>query len=413
MSERKNPWFKFYAADWRSDAALHACSYAARGLWCEMIALMHHSSQYGYLLIGGTNPSTAELAQVTGGSEQEVGRLLTALESKQVFSRTPNGVIFCRRMVRDFMHGQEKRDAGLLGGNPTLTRGSVAKEERARRFRPSDSPVKAARIRAKGNGKCHWCQTALPAIGEGPIGFHCDYLVPVRDGGTSVESNLVACCADCLHDKGRTKERIFRPTDSDPAEFAVGSELVVENLGGLPMLDEPKETIINKTSVLPESQSSAPMNSDHKPDLKAKMPEARSQSISYRSRSESPRPRRIGGELYWNGSKMPTLNSTPDEWLVIADGLGKDRDGDVRPVVGGSCIDIIAFEICQAAGINGFKPGIDWMPLVGWLREGLDGNRQIVPAVKKAVAGNRNYTPPHSLNYFEAPIRAFPPLPEF
>lgn len=38
-----DPWLKFYPTDWRSDPALKMCSLAARGLWIEMIALMHEA----------------------------------------------------------------------------------------------------------------------------------------------------------------------------------------------------------------------------------------------------------------------------------------------------------------------------------------------------------------------------------
>jgi hypothetical protein len=50
-----NPWMKFYPADWRSDPMLRLCSLAARGLWAEMICLMHEAEPYGSLLVNG-NP---------------------------------------------------------------------------------------------------------------------------------------------------------------------------------------------------------------------------------------------------------------------------------------------------------------------------------------------------------------------
>jgi len=48
-----NPWMKFYPADWRSDPMLRLCSLAARGLWAEMICLMHEAEPYGSLLVNG------------------------------------------------------------------------------------------------------------------------------------------------------------------------------------------------------------------------------------------------------------------------------------------------------------------------------------------------------------------------
>jgi hypothetical protein len=45
---------KFYPSDWRSDPMLRLCSLAARGLWMEMMCLMHEAEPYGSLLVNGT-----------------------------------------------------------------------------------------------------------------------------------------------------------------------------------------------------------------------------------------------------------------------------------------------------------------------------------------------------------------------
>jgi hypothetical protein len=44
---------KFYPADWRADAMLRLCSIAARGLWAEMMCIMHDAERYGSLLVNG------------------------------------------------------------------------------------------------------------------------------------------------------------------------------------------------------------------------------------------------------------------------------------------------------------------------------------------------------------------------
>ena len=46
-------WFKFYPSDWRADPALRMCSIAARGLWMEMLCVMHEATPRGSLLING------------------------------------------------------------------------------------------------------------------------------------------------------------------------------------------------------------------------------------------------------------------------------------------------------------------------------------------------------------------------
>lgn len=43
------PSFQFYPADWRNNAKLRRCSWAARGVWIELMGLMHDSDNYGIL----------------------------------------------------------------------------------------------------------------------------------------------------------------------------------------------------------------------------------------------------------------------------------------------------------------------------------------------------------------------------
>lgn len=45
----RRPSFQFYPSDWRNDAGLKLCSMGARGLWIEMICIMHASEPYGHL----------------------------------------------------------------------------------------------------------------------------------------------------------------------------------------------------------------------------------------------------------------------------------------------------------------------------------------------------------------------------
>lgn len=115
------PWMKFYPQDWRSDEKLRLCSLAARGLWIEMLAIMHRSERYGQLMIGGKAPTEAQLAVQVGTSPQDVQALLSELESAEVFSRTGSGVIYSRRMTRDYKKAQNARKNGKKGGNPKLS----------------------------------------------------------------------------------------------------------------------------------------------------------------------------------------------------------------------------------------------------------------------------------------------------
>ena len=104
-----NPWLKFYPRDWRGDQALRACSVAARGLWIEMLCVMHEASPYGHLVLGGRAVSNDVLARVSGLGADECGALVAELESAGVFSRTRKGVIYSRRMIKDHSRSEKGR----------------------------------------------------------------------------------------------------------------------------------------------------------------------------------------------------------------------------------------------------------------------------------------------------------------
>ncbi len=97
----KRPAFQFYPGDWRRDTPLQSCSLASRGLWLEMMNLMHDGTPYGHLQVNEKTITPPLLARMVGAEVKELQPLLVELGTAGVFSRTKNGVIFSRRMVRD------------------------------------------------------------------------------------------------------------------------------------------------------------------------------------------------------------------------------------------------------------------------------------------------------------------------
>ena len=83
---RKLPWMKFYPSDWRADPALRMCSLAARGLWMEMLSIMHEADPRGSLLINGNAISAKQLASLCGASLRETVALLHELDVAGVFT---------------------------------------------------------------------------------------------------------------------------------------------------------------------------------------------------------------------------------------------------------------------------------------------------------------------------------------
>lgn len=114
------PWVKFYFSDWTSDPKLRMCGLAARGLWMEMLAIMHEAEPYGHLLVSGIVPSEQQLSVLVGAPVQQVADLLVELGIAGVFSRNRAGVIFSRKMVKDEKKAQIARKNGKNGGNPKL-----------------------------------------------------------------------------------------------------------------------------------------------------------------------------------------------------------------------------------------------------------------------------------------------------
>lgn len=118
----KLPSFQFYPGDWMKDPALRGVSIAARGLWIDMLCLMHENDRRGYMQHPNGKPVTAEqLARMTGCSTDEATRMLAELIESGVCSCTEHGVIYSRRIVRDENKRRLCSEAGKKGGgNPTF-----------------------------------------------------------------------------------------------------------------------------------------------------------------------------------------------------------------------------------------------------------------------------------------------------
>jgi len=116
----KRPSFQFYPADWLTDAALRMVSIGARGMWIDMLCLMHQGSEYGYLKVNNKVILNANLARMIGATLPEVEGWLDELNSAGVYSIDDSGCIFSRRMIRDEEVRAARASGGILGGNPNL-----------------------------------------------------------------------------------------------------------------------------------------------------------------------------------------------------------------------------------------------------------------------------------------------------
>ena len=86
---------------------------------------MHDGNPYGYLRVGNKVIQEVNLAVMVGVETSLCKTLFKELEEAEVFSRDENGVVYCRRLVRDEDKRNKRVAAGKLGGNPALLKGEV------------------------------------------------------------------------------------------------------------------------------------------------------------------------------------------------------------------------------------------------------------------------------------------------
>lgn len=112
------PWMKFWPADWLSEPRLRLVSRAARSLWVDLLCVMHTLPERGVMRHDNGTPMTdIEIIQTVGGDSDMA--LLAELETRGVCSRTKDGALYCRRMVRETHIGAVRSEAGRRGAAKT------------------------------------------------------------------------------------------------------------------------------------------------------------------------------------------------------------------------------------------------------------------------------------------------------
>jgi hypothetical protein len=131
MSHR---WMKFWPQDWEGDVALRVVSLSAQGLWMRLLCAMHRAEPYGHLVMNGQAMTTRQIASLASITEREAGKLLSELQEAGVLSRTLEGVIFSRRMVRDHEHSEAGKQA-------VERRWAKANDGRGAKAPPTETPI--------------------------------------------------------------------------------------------------------------------------------------------------------------------------------------------------------------------------------------------------------------------------------
>lgn len=128
----KRPAFQFYPSDWRKDMALQSCSVASRGLWMDCLCIAHECEPYGHLVVNGKPMTAAQIGRHTGLTARECQALLDELEQAGVLSKTVDGTIYSRRMVRD----EDLRNRRAAGGQAGAEHGFKGAKDGSKGGRP-------------------------------------------------------------------------------------------------------------------------------------------------------------------------------------------------------------------------------------------------------------------------------------
>lgn len=134
----KLPALQFYPGDWRKDPGVQSLSYFDRGVWFEILCLMHESSDRGKLLLNGQPMPDDALATILGLDKQILTTTLNTLLTYGVASRDDKtGALVNRRMVKDETLRHIRTEAGKKGGNPALVKQRPTKARASRQAKPN------------------------------------------------------------------------------------------------------------------------------------------------------------------------------------------------------------------------------------------------------------------------------------
>lgn len=118
------PAMMFFPKDWLTDMGLQNCSIGARGLWFEILCYMFFSPKRGYFLL--PNGKVADNKTITklirNITEIEIDKYIKELEENEVFSRLPNGTIYCRRMAEDMRKDLDIKNARSWAGKKGMAK---------------------------------------------------------------------------------------------------------------------------------------------------------------------------------------------------------------------------------------------------------------------------------------------------
>ena len=165
-AQKKLPSIQWYPGDWRKDPGVQALDYHHRGVWFEVLMLMHESADRGRLELNGQPMPDSAIARLLGLPADEWVQVRAALLDYGVASEDEDGALICRRTVRDEQTRRQKEtlshtraEAGRKGGRATQGAKQKASKTEAPPLAPpqansgGDSPHKTRASSGSGSSK--------------------------------------------------------------------------------------------------------------------------------------------------------------------------------------------------------------------------------------------------------------------
>ena len=115
------PYVKWHGRDWLGDPMLRMVKPEVRGVWIDLLCAMMNSEPYGHLSAAGKPMSDEQAARLIGLDIGTYKGILRDIEDAGISSRSAEGLLYSRRLVRDhekFLKASADGKKG--GGNPAL-----------------------------------------------------------------------------------------------------------------------------------------------------------------------------------------------------------------------------------------------------------------------------------------------------
>lgn len=141
----KDVYIPFYPRDWLSETSLRLLSSTDRGIWFDLICLMAMAEPYGHLATQGRPLGTAEIAKLIGEDKAILQATLGRLLDAGVCSKNCDGMIYCRRLVKDYAYRQQQREFGKKATQQSLSPVSLSsKSEDLIQSNPYPDPIQSS-----------------------------------------------------------------------------------------------------------------------------------------------------------------------------------------------------------------------------------------------------------------------------